>query len=121
MRLHGMRRLRRSIRQGWERFGRELLSMLISPMSGLHRICSGEAWKTGSYRGDAAVAGNTPVRFYVGAGRRAPAEDSEIKSSIGNAVSLDLKLRYGNLFSEENEKPYDAFRMGARNRLFILK
>jgi hypothetical protein len=96
---------------GWERFGREFLSMLISPMSGMHRIFSGEAWKTGSYRSD--VSGNIPVHFYLRTGHRALAEDSEIKNRIDNAAFLDLQLLYGNLFSEENEKPYDAFLVGA--------
>jgi hypothetical protein len=92
---------------GWNRFGREALSTLISPMSGLNRIFSGEAWKTGNYRG--VVTSDIPVHFYAGTGHRALAEDSEIKNKIDNTVFLDMRLLYGNLFSEENEKPYDAF------------
>jgi hypothetical protein len=94
---------------GWNRFGREMLSTLISPVNGLNRILSGEVWKTSNYRDN--VSGDIPVKFYIETGHRALVEDSEIRNRIDNAVFLDMQLLYGNLFSEENEKPYDAFQM----------
>jgi hypothetical protein len=69
---------------GWNRVGRELLSALISPMSGLNRVFSGDAWKvrhTGSEFPD-----DTPVNFYVATGHRVLTEDSEIKSKLDNGV-----------------------------------
>ncbi|MDR0725257.1 MAG: DUF3943 domain-containing protein, partial [Prevotellaceae bacterium] len=101
---------------GWERFGREFLSTLISPMRGLNRIISGDAWKTGSTECEFSV--DTPVNFCVSAGYRGLAEDSEIKNKIDNTLFLDLQLLYGNLFSEENEKPYDAFLVGGAFNFF---
>jgi hypothetical protein len=92
---------------GLNRFGREFLTMLISPVRGLNRIVSGEAWKV-RYTAD-ELSGDIPVGFYIGAGHRALAENSEIENRIDNTVFLDLQLLHGNLFSEENEKPYDAF------------
>ncbi|MDR0712718.1 MAG: DUF3943 domain-containing protein [Bacteroidales bacterium] len=87
---------------GWSRVGREFLSTLISPMSGLNRILSGEAWKTGNYhRG--AVGNDMPVKFYIEAGHRALAEESEIKNRIDNTVFLDLQLLYGNLFRKKTK------------------
>ncbi|MDR2773468.1 MAG: hypothetical protein LBC19_01785 [Tannerella sp.] len=84
---------------------------------GLNRILSGEAWKTGNYhRG--AVGNDMPVKFYIEAGHRALAEESEIKNRIDNTFFFDLQLLYGNLFSEENEKPYDAFLVDASLNFF---
>jgi hypothetical protein len=94
---------------GWNRFGREVLSALISPMNGLNRIFSGEAWKV--RHKENGFSDGIPVKFYIEIGHRALAEDSEIKNKIDNAVFLDMQLLYGNLFSEENEKPYDAFQV----------
>jgi hypothetical protein len=85
-------------------------------MRGLNRILTGEAWKTGNYRGD--VYSDIPVRFYVETGHRALAEDSEIKNRIDNAVFFDMTLLYGDLFSEDNEKPYDAFHVNVSFNFF---
>jgi hypothetical protein len=101
---------------GWNRFGREFLATLISPMSGLNRILTGEAWKIGNCRSD--VYSDIPVYFYAGTGHRALAEDSEIKNKIDNAVFLELQLLYGNLFSEDNEQPYDAFHVNVSFNFF---
>jgi hypothetical protein len=92
---------------GWERFGREALATIISPMRGLNRIFSGEAWTAGHNRGH-VFAGDIPVKFYLGAGHRSLAEDSA-KTRFYNGICLDLKLIYGDLFSEDHQKPYDAF------------
>jgi hypothetical protein len=92
---------------GWNRFGREFLTTLISPMRGLNRILNGEAWKTGNAQEH--DSGDEHLTFYIGTGHRALAEDSEFKNRIDNTLFLDLRLFYGNLFSDDHEKPYDAF------------
>jgi hypothetical protein len=101
---------------GWNRFGRELLSTLISPMSGLNRILSGDAWKVRNTERE--FSGNMPVNFYIAAVHRILTEDSEIKHRLDNGMYIDAKLNYGNLFSENNEKPYDAFLVGASLNFF---
>ncbi|MDR1338850.1 MAG: DUF3943 domain-containing protein [Prevotellaceae bacterium] len=93
---------------GFNRFGRELLIGLISPMRELNRIFSGEAWKIRSTACD-EFSGDIPVSFYVMAGYRGLAEDSEIRNRLDNGMYVDVLLNHGNLFSENSEKPYDAF------------
>jgi hypothetical protein len=80
---------------GWSRFGRELLVALISPMQGLSRILSGEAWKTQRVKG--RFAENIPVRFNITGGYQS-----------GNNACVDFRLSYG---GDEVEKPYDAFQL----------
>ena len=92
---------------GWNRFGREFLTTVVSPMRGLNRIMSGDAWKTRRIKGRSVKS--IPARFYVVSGHRVLAEDSEIMRELDNGMYVDLKLAYGNPFSEENEKPYDSF------------
>jgi hypothetical protein len=92
---------------GWNRFGHELLSALISPMSGLNRIFSGEAWKV--RHSGSEFSADIPVNFYIAAGHRVLVEDSEVRSKLDNGLYVEARLYYGNLFSEDNEKPYDAF------------
>ncbi len=102
--------------RGWQRFGREFLTTLVSPMRGLNRIMSGDAWRHRNIRGRALRS--TPALFYVTAGHRALAEDSEIKRELDNGMYVDFNLLYGNLFDEENDKPYDAFSLHATFNMF---
>jgi hypothetical protein len=92
---------------GLNRFGRELLIALVSPMHELNRVISGEAWKIRNTGGE--FSDDIPVNFYVATGYRALAEDSEIKNRLDNGMYIDARLNYGNLFSDDNEKPFDAF------------
>jgi hypothetical protein len=92
---------------GFNRFGRELLIALVSPMRGLNRIAGGDAWKIRN-KGNERY-GDIPLGFYVETGHRGLAENSEIKNKLDNGMYIDVRLNYGNLFSEDSEKPYDAF------------
>ncbi len=101
---------------GWQRFGREFLTTLVSPMRGLNRIMSGDAWRHRTIRGRSLKS--TPAMFYVTAGHRALAEDSEIRRELDNGMYVDFALIYGNLFDDENDKPYDAFSLRATFNMF---
>jgi hypothetical protein len=92
---------------GMNRFGREFLATLISPMRGLNRIISGDAWKRQNRQNE--FSDGIPITFAVAAGHRVLAEDSEIRNELDNGMYIDVRLNYGNLFSEDSEKPYDAF------------
>ena len=102
---------------GFERFGSEFLATLISPVRGFNRIISGEVWKIGHTGGHAE---KTPsVRFYVTSGYRSLAESRDIH--FDNGMYINLKLFYSNVFSEDNEKPYDAFIMNSRQYHRLLQ
>jgi hypothetical protein len=99
---------------GFNRFGREFLTFLISPVREFNRIISGEAWKVGHTTG--RVEKTPPVRFSVTNGYRVLAESREIK--FDHSMYLDLNLYYSNIFSEDNEKPYDAFILNSQFNFF---
>ncbi|MDR1416042.1 MAG: DUF3943 domain-containing protein [Prevotellaceae bacterium] len=101
---------------GLNRAGREILAAIISPMSGLNRVLSGSAWKVRSAEGE--LSGDASVHFYMAAGYRALAGDSRVKSRLDNGMYVDAELSYGNLFSEDCEKPYDAFTLRTSFNLF---
>ena len=90
---------------GWERFGREFFAALVSPMRGFNRIISGEAWKIRNISGRREKV--LPVQYYVTIGYKGLTESR--KNKFDQSMYVDLKLYYNNIFSEENEKPYDAF------------
>jgi hypothetical protein len=99
---------------GRERFGREFLATLVSPVRGFNRIISGEARRMRNTSG--RMAGNPPVRFYLTLGYRTLTESREIR--FDNDMYAELKMLYNNVFSGEYEKPYDAFRLNAQINLF---
>ena len=97
---------------GFDRFKREALLTVISPVRGLNRIINGDAWKHRNIRGNSVPA--TPVVFSVSAGHRFIADRLYKRQDYSNMLSYDLGLIYGNEFDKENEKPYDyfAFKLG---------
>lgn len=100
----------------FERFGRELLATIISPIRGLNRITSGDAWKHRGCKGRAIKS--TPALFYVATGYRALAEDSEIKTELDHGMFVDFRLHYGDFFDDDNNKPYDAFLLNSTLNFF---
>ncbi len=101
---------------GFTRFGREFLVTLVSPMRGLNRIISGDAWKVRTFKGRSFES--FPARFYVTAGYRGLAEDSEIKDEFDNGMYVDLRLIYGDPWGGDNNKPYDSFTLRTTFNLF---
>ena len=92
---------------GFDRFKREALLTVISPVRGLNRIINGDAWKHRNIRGNSVPA--TPVVFSVSAGHRFIADRLYRRQDYSNMISYDLGLLYGNEFDTGNEKPYDFF------------
>ncbi len=97
---------------GWERVGREFLSTVISPMTGLNRLISGDMWKRRNFRGR-SVANSVPLECIVRLSYRALAENNDISESISNSMYVDASLIYGDPFDRENQKPYDYFSLKA--------
>jgi hypothetical protein len=101
---------------GFERFKREALLTIISPIRGLNRILSGEAWKHRDIRGNSMPS--TPVSFYSTIGYRFITDNSKKNNDACQMVSYDVGLDYGNPFDLENEKPYDFFSIKISGNLF---
>ncbi len=90
---------------GSERFGREALSFLLSPMRGLTRILTGEAWKRKSIAGK--EFGNPPYKLDVSLGTRLlTSHDNDRLLKAGASARIDLE--YGDRYSS-SRKPYDYF------------
>ncbi|MDP4239528.1 MAG: DUF3943 domain-containing protein [Bacteroidota bacterium] len=101
---------------GFDRFRREALLTLISPLTGLNRILTGEAWKHRNVRGNSTPA--IPLTFYSSIGHRILADGAQTKHDVSNMLCYDLGLFYGNPFDPENEKPYDFFTFKLSGNLF---
>ncbi len=96
---------------GWERFGRELLAMAISPMRGFNRLIDGDMWKRRNIKGRAF--GNIPASFLMRGMYRALTENTEFNEGISNSFYVDVRLLYGDPFDYGCEKPYDYFSLRA--------
>jgi hypothetical protein len=92
---------------GFERFKREALLTIISPIRGLNRLLSGEAWKHRNIKGNSIPS--TPISFYSSVGYRIITDNSQKTNNVSQTVGYDVGLDYGNPFDLENEKPYDFF------------
>jgi len=101
---------------GFERFKREALITLVSPIRGLNRIFSGEAWRHRNNRGNTLPL--TPIRFYSTLGYRIINDNFEKNSVFSQMVCYDIGLYYGSPFEKENEKPYDFFSIKISGNLF---
>lgn len=95
---------------GAERVAREVLSGLISPIRGINRLVTGEAWKHSSSKG--RTFRSVPVNFIINAGPRFLAEQ---KSSRHGTTSMNVSFRldYGNPFDDDYYSPYEWFQLRA--------
>ncbi len=92
---------------GFERFGREFLLTLISPIRGINRILSGESKRVRNIRGNNIQ--KPPTVFYLSLGHRIIADNLKHANDIINTGCFDAALYYGDSFIDDNEKPYDTF------------
>ena len=91
---------------GAERFGREFASFLISPMRGLTRVFTGEAWKKRPFSG--RRCGNPNLSLDVSLGARVMTfHDVENMTRAGAMARINFE--YGDRFSETSKTPYDYF------------
>ena len=90
---------------GGERFGREALSFLLSPMRGLTRILTGEAWERKPVAGN--EFGSPPYQLDVSLGTRLlTSHDNDRLLKAGASARIDLE--YGDRYAS-SRKPYDYF------------
>lgn len=102
---------------GFERFKREALLTIISPIRGLNRLLSGEAWKQRNIKGN-SVPSSTPISFYSTVGYSVLTDNSKKNNNVSQTVDYNIGLDYGNAFELENEKPYDFFSLKMTANLF---
>ena len=114
-RTSGSERFGREGTSGSERFGREALSFLLSPMRGLTRILTGEAWEkkpsAGREFGNPPTAGrefgNPSYQLDVSLGMRLlTSHDNERLLKAG--ASARINLEYGDRYAP-SKRPYDYF------------
>lgn len=96
--------------RGADRFGRELATFIVSPMRGLTRILTGDAWRHRSTTGKMFGTPNLAVELGVGAGMLDFHHDND-KVYVGGEAELNIE--YGDRFEIKSRKPYDYFNVGA--------
>jgi len=101
---------------GFDRLKREGLLFLASPIRGLNRIISGDAWKHRNIRGNSLPS--TPLSFYSTIGLRVLADNSLKVNDMSAIACYDIGFYYGSPFNQENEKPYDFFSFQAGGNFF---
>ena len=97
---------------GFSRFLRELGGALISPMKGLKRVLTGEAWKRRSSHYLYHDYSRIPVSYSVSFGDRYLADDRALFRGEHNPY-LELGLEYGDPYNNDVNKPFDFFHANA--------
>ncbi|MFV0391816.1 MAG: DUF3943 domain-containing protein [Paludibacteraceae bacterium] len=93
---------------GMERFGREFLATLISPVRGINRLLSGDATRLRSTRGN-TIADSMAV-FYTSLGHSIYMDNEKRGSKdFANTLTYDISIYYGFPFEETLYHPYDYF------------
>lgn len=99
--------------RGANRFGRELAVFIISPMRGINRLITGQAWKHRATSG--RMFGTPNIAIRVTAGMDVMTFQGRMRSPyLGGVVQFDLE--YGDRFEAKSTKPYDYFTFRAKLR-----
>lgn len=93
---------------GFSRFLREFGGTLVSPMKGLKRILTGEAWQQKSRNYLHHDYSRIPVNYSISLGSRYLADDQALFRGEYNPY-LELSMEYGDAYDNEENKPYDYF------------
>ncbi|MCM1450956.1 MAG: DUF3943 domain-containing protein [Clostridium sp.] len=95
---------------GLSRAGREIGVFLISPMRGLTRVLTGDAWKHRLTPGRQFGLPDIALELSVGA-NVLDFQHDDAKTRMGGVVNLNIE--YGDRFELESAKPYDYFTIAA--------
>lgn len=91
---------------GWERFGREAAVFVLSPMRGINRLVTGQAWHRRATSG--RMFGTPNIAMQMSTGVKVMAFQGRMRSPyVGAAMQFDLE--YGDRFEAKSTKPYDYF------------
>lgn len=91
---------------GCERFGREFASFLVSPMRGITRLITGQAWKRSLVSGK--EFSNVPFDVGLSLGTRILFYHDDIGITRAGA-SARINLEYGDPFDGDSKIPYEYF------------
>lgn len=96
---------------GWERFEREAGAFIVSPMRGLTRIITGDAWRRRPTTG--RRFGTPDIGLELTAGARILTFGNRGCNDTRPGGALELNLEYGNRFEVRRARPYDYFTLRA--------
>lgn len=102
--------------RGGARFGREAAAFILSPMRGLNRLITGDAWKVRPTRGRQFGTPNFAVRVSLG---YKMLEYQNHFNHIHQGLAMQLDAEYGDRFEVNSKQPYDYFTIKAQ--LQIIK
>ncbi|MDE7413368.1 MAG: DUF3943 domain-containing protein [Muribaculaceae bacterium] len=95
---------------GWERFGREAAGFILSPIRGLNRIFTGQAWHRRNTTGH--IFGKPSFAMQISTGVKMMEFQGRMRNPfVGASVQIDLE--YGDRFEAKSTKPYDYFTVKA--------
>jgi hypothetical protein len=94
---------------GFSRFLRELGGAVVSPMKGLKRLLTGEAWKVKSRNYLYHDYSRIPVSYSISVGDRYLADNRALFRGEHNPY-LELGMEYGDAYDNEENKPFSYFR-----------
>ncbi len=95
---------------GFDRAGREIAAFFVSPMRGITRVITGDAWRHRLTSGRQFGYPNIALELSFGANVLDFHHDGA-RTKVGGVVNIDLE--YGDRFEIESKKPYDYFTMSA--------
>ena len=98
-------------KRGFNRFSREFLGLIISPMRGFNRLISGDMWKHRRAHYKYHDYERLPVKFSIGLGDRYLADDNYLFRGE-HTPYVEFNVAYGDAFSKEDTAPYDYFTLG---------
>lgn len=95
---------------GGSRLGLEVAGFLVSPMRGITRLITGEAWRRSPTSGRHFGTPDISIDYSVGL-RNLELEVPKLDQGLG--IVTDLDIEYGSRFDVDDSKPYDYFSINA--------
>lgn len=95
---------------GAERFEREAAAFILSPIRGINRIITGQAWRRSSTPG--RQFGTPNIALQVSLGVNTMIFNGRYKTPYFGATA-QIDLEYGDRFEAKSKKPYDYFTLRA--------
>ncbi|MDE6578784.1 MAG: DUF3943 domain-containing protein [Muribaculaceae bacterium] len=96
---------------GGPRAGREIACFILSPMRGINRIVTGDAWKVRPTRGRLFGQPNFALRASIG--YRALQYNGHFRD-IHQGLGMQIDAEYGDRFEVKSTSPYDYFTFKAQ-------
>lgn len=95
---------------GWNRFGREAAAFILSPLRGINRIVTGQAWRHRDTPG--RIFGRPSFAMQLSLGLKMMEFQGRMRKPFFGG-SLQIDLEYGDRFEAKSTKPYDYFTVKA--------